>query len=242
MLRIMSFVDPAASRELVLPVTPSQYFWRHPAKLETVRLDQLGEATLYGGYAMGDCTLRDVLLPAQAYPFLVPGARAAPYEYLETLETWCDQGARLQWMVSGTPVNAAVLIEEITQGERDGTNDVYITIVMRQWQKLETPVLALSGGGAASPRDSQTGAASTKTYTVQVGDCLWTLAEKYYGDGTQYKRLAAANPAITNPDLIYPGQVLTIPPAGGLPAANADSPSAALAASLQWTGDGWTME
>ena len=98
------------------------------------------------------------------------------------------------------------------------------------------------GGGAASPRDSQTGAASTKTYTVQAGDCLWTLAEKYYGNGTQYKRLAAANPAITNPDLIYPGQVLTIPPAGGLPAANADSPSAALAASLQWTGDGWTME
>lgn len=242
MLRIMSFVDPAASKELVLPVTPARYLWRHPAKLETVRLDQLGEATLYGGYAMGDCTLEDVLLPAQAYPFLVPGARAAPYEYLEALETWCDQGARLQWMVSGTPVNASVLIQEIAQGEQDGTNDVYVTITLRQWQRLETPFLALSGGGAASPRDSQTGAASAKTYTVQSGDCLWALAEKYYGDGTQYKRLAAANPFITNPNLIYPGQVLTIPPADGLPAAGEDSHSAALADSLRWTGDGWTRE
>ena len=240
MLRIMSFVEPATSKELILPVTPARYFWRHPTKLETVSLDQLGEATLHGGYKMGDCTLENVLLPAQQYPFMVPGSRAAPYEYLYDLEVWCDKGAQLQWIVSGTSVNASVLIEEITQGEQDGTNDLYITIAMRQWQRLETPVLALSGGGATTARDSQTGAASTKTYTVQSGDCLWNLAEKYYGDGTQYKKLAAANPEITNPNLIYPGQVLTIPPADDLPAASPDSASTALSDQLQWTGSGWT--
>lgn len=241
MLRIMSFVDPSTSKELVLPVTPARYFWRHPTKLETVSLDQLGEATLHGGYKMGDCTLENVLLPAQQYPFMVPGSRAAPYEYLYDLEVWCDKGAQLQWIVSGTSVNASVVIEEITQGEQDGTNDLYLTIAMRQWQRLETPVLALSGGGAATARDSQTGAASTKTYTVQSGDCLWSLAEKYYGDGSQYKKLAAANPEITNPNLIYPGQVLTIPAADALPAAQADSASAALAGRLNWTGSGWTL-
>lgn len=240
MLRIMSFVEPATSKELILPVTPARYFWRHPTKLETVSLDQLGEATLHGGYKMGDCTLENVLLPAQQYPFMVPGSRAAPYEYLYDLEVWCDKGAQLQWIVSGTSVNASVVIEEITQGEQDGTNDLYLTIAMRQWQRLETPVLALSGGGATTARDSQTGAASTKTYTVQSGDCLWNLAEKYYGDGTQYKKLAAANPEITNPNLIYPGQVLTIPPADDLPAASPDSASTALSDQLQWTGSGWT--
>lgn len=240
MLRIMSFVDPSTSKELILPVTPPRYFWRHPTKIEVVSLDQLGEATLHGGYKMGDCTLENVLLPAQQYPFMVPGSRAAPYEYLYDLEVWCDKGAQLQWIVSGTSVNASVLIEEITQGEQDGTNDLYITIAMRQWQRLETPVLALSGGGATTARDSQTGAASTKTYTVQSGDCLWNLAEKYYGDGTQYKKLAAANPEITNPNLIYPGQVLTIPPADDLPAASPDSASIALSDQLQWTGSGWT--
>ena len=241
MLRIMSFVEPATSKELILPVTPARYFWRHPTKLETVSLDQLGEATLHGGYKMGDCTLENVLLPAQQYPFMVPGSRAAPYEYLYDLEVWCDKGAQLQWIVSGTSVNASVVIEEITQGEQDGTNDLYLTIAMRQWQRLETPVLALSGGGATTARDSQTGAASTKTYTVQSGDCLWSLAEKYYGDGSQYKKLAAANPEITNPNLIYPGQVLTIPAADDLPAAQADSSSAALAGGLNWTGSGWTL-
>ena len=57
MLRIMSFVEPATSKELVLPVTPSQYFWRHPTKIEVVSLDQIGEATLHGGYKMGECNL-----------------------------------------------------------------------------------------------------------------------------------------------------------------------------------------
>ena len=41
MLRIMSFVDPSTSKELVLPVTPARYFWRHPTKIEVVSLDQL---------------------------------------------------------------------------------------------------------------------------------------------------------------------------------------------------------
>ena len=241
MLRIMSFVEPATSKELVLPVTPARYFWRHPTKIEVVSLDQLGEATLHGGYKMGDCTLEDVLLPAKQYPFIVPGGRVDPYGYLYDLEVWCDTGAQLQWIVSGTSVNASVLIEEITQGERDGTNDLYLTIVMKQWRRLETPVLSLSGGGASTQRDSQTGASSTKTYTVQSGDCLWSLAEKYYGDGSQYKKLAAANPEITNPNLIYPGQVLTIPAADALPAAQADSASAALAGRLNWTGSGWTL-
>ena len=42
MLRIMSFVEPATSKELVLPVTPAEYFWRHPTRIETVRLDRWG--------------------------------------------------------------------------------------------------------------------------------------------------------------------------------------------------------
>lgn len=240
MLRIISFVDPATSRELILPVTPAQYRWNGPANLQVVSLDQLGEATLYSGVKMGDGTLENVLLPAQNYPFLVPGGRADPEGYISQLETWRDEGAKLQWIVSGTGINIPVMISSLSKGEQDGTNDRYISISMRQWQRLETPVLNVSGGGAATDRDSQTGAATVKSYTVQPGDCLWAIAEKYYGNGTQYKKLAAANPFIKNPNLIYPGQVLTIPPGEDLPAAGAESTSAALADSLTWDGERFT--
>jgi 5'-nucleotidase/UDP-sugar diphosphatase len=53
-------------------------------------------------------------------------------------------------------------------------------------------------------------AAPQKTYIVVAGDSLWKIAQTYYGDGSQYKKIAAAN-KISNPDLIQIGQKLVIP-------------------------------
>ncbi len=49
-----------------------------------------------------------------------------------------------------------------------------------------------------------------RTHTVVSGDTLWAIAEHFYGDGSKYQRIADAS-GISNPDLIHPGQVLTIP-------------------------------
>jgi nucleoid-associated protein YgaU len=49
-----------------------------------------------------------------------------------------------------------------------------------------------------------------RTYTVVSGDTLWAISERFYGDGSKYQVIADAS-GIANPDLIYPGQVLTIP-------------------------------
>ncbi|WP_285631311.1 LysM peptidoglycan-binding domain-containing protein [Lentzea sp. NBRC 102530] len=53
-------------------------------------------------------------------------------------------------------------------------------------------------------------APAVQTYEVQGGDSLWAIAERFYGDGNRYMEIANAN-GIANPDLIQPGQVLTIP-------------------------------
>lgn len=47
------------------------------------------------------------------------------------------------------------------------------------------------------------------TYTVKKGDTLWGIAETYLGSGTKYKQLASLN-NISNPDLIYVGQVIKL--------------------------------
>jgi hypothetical protein len=51
---------------------------------------------------------------------------------------------------------------------------------------------------------------STRSYTVVSGDTLFAIAERFYGDGNRYPEIAAAS-GIANPDLIHPGQELTIP-------------------------------
>lgn len=53
-------------------------------------------------------------------------------------------------------------------------------------------------------------APAARTYVVKKGDTLWAIAKQFYGDGNQYPKIAQAS-GIANPDLIHPGQQLTIP-------------------------------
>ena len=50
--------------------------------------------------------------------------------------------------------------------------------------------------------------ASALSHTVVKGDTMWKVASKYQVGTSEVIR---ANPQISNPNLIYPGQVLTIP-------------------------------
>jgi nucleoid-associated protein YgaU len=51
-------------------------------------------------------------------------------------------------------------------------------------------------------------------HTVEKGDTLWAIAKKHYGEGSKYVAIFEANkPMLSDPDKIYPGQVLRIPPA-----------------------------
>ena len=50
--------------------------------------------------------------------------------------------------------------------------------------------------------------AAATTHTVVSGDSMWKIAVKYQVGLSEIK---AANPQISNPNLLYPGQVLTIP-------------------------------
>lgn len=55
-------------------------------------------------------------------------------------------------------------------------------------------------------------AAAPVTVTVQPGFTLWAIAKGQFGDGVMYVQVYEANKdKIVDPDLIYPGQVFTIP-------------------------------
>lgn len=62
--------------------------------------------------------------------------------------------------------------------------------------------------GAAVMLSAAAGAAEVSTHTVAAGDTMWKIAVRYEVGLSEIK---GANPHISNPDLIYPGQVLNIP-------------------------------
>lgn len=73
--------------------------------------------------------------------------------------------------------------------------------------------------GVASVKDQVTVAgtataaqAQAQFHTVQSGDTLSKIAAQHYGDANAYMKIFEANrPMLSDPDQIYPGQVLRIP-------------------------------
>jgi len=72
------------------------------------------------------------------------------------------------------------------------------------------PVAAAESVTAAKEAVEETTPEPARTYTVISGDTLFAIAERFYGDGNKYQMIADAS-GVANPDLIHPGQVLTIP-------------------------------
>ena len=65
---------------------------------------------------------------------------------------------------------------------------------------------ALGGKKPVAPADAN------QHYTVASGDTLWKIASEFYGDGSAYMKIYAANKDILeSPEHILPGQELVIP-------------------------------
>lgn len=64
---------------------------------------------------------------------------------------------------------------------------------------------------ADAPADNAA-ASGVRVVTVQPGNTLWAIARESYGEGLLFVRVFEANrDRIRDPDLIYPGQIFTIP-------------------------------
>jgi nucleoid-associated protein YgaU len=71
---------------------------------------------------------------------------------------------------------------------------------------------ASQDGGAHQAKDGAERDASGKLYEVRSGDTLGQIANRVYGDPSQFPRLFEANPRVlASPDNIVPGQVLRVP-------------------------------
>lgn len=67
-------------------------------------------------------------------------------------------------------------------------------------------------GGVNDQAGSRTGGRESQFHTVESGDSLSAISKKYYGTWKLYPEIFEANkPMLSDPDKIYPGQVLRIP-------------------------------
>lgn len=115
-----------------------------------------------------------------------------------------------RYIVTGTDINAPVLLGALDYGENDGTNDVSCKLPLYEYRYLDEAKASTVTQNNGRPVEAASQPETAGSYTVVKGDSLWAICKKAYGDGSLAYKLATAN-GIKNPNLIYPGQVLTLP-------------------------------
>ncbi|BAQ70111.1 LysM domain protein [Rhodovulum sulfidophilum] len=78
--------------------------------------------------------------------------------------------------------------------------------------RIETPFQREPAAEIAAAMPPPAGPAGVRVMTVQPGYTLWGIADRTYGRGMQYVKIFEANRGqISDPDLIYPGQIFDLP-------------------------------
>lgn len=113
--------------------------------------------------------------------------------------------------VTGTVANAATKEKVVLAvGNVSGVSKVRETLKVTPAKKGAAPKNAKARKAAAARRRAN-GRAQTM-HTVKSGDTLSKIAKKYLGDAGRYPEIFKANqPMLTDPNKIFPGQVLRIP-------------------------------
>ena len=216
----------------LLPVAPPKLSVKINNANETVTLINEGEINILKKAELTDIEF-ECRIPQEKYPFAVykSGFKGADYflDYFESLKT---SKKPFQFIVCrkrptgkrlfDTNIKVSMEDYKITEDAKNGF-DVLVRIKLKQWRDYGTKTVNISfnmekpKASVEPQREATTSPApeTAQTYTVVKGDCLWNIAKKFYGNGSKYSIIYNANKSVIggNPNLIYPGQVLTIPAA-----------------------------
>jgi len=144
-----------------------------------------------------------------------------PASAVEKLKAMKESRKAIRFTITGgLGVSMYCTIEDFETTEEGGdVGTIYYSIKLKEYRETtirQIKVNVSSKKASISGTSSRTNPTpSARTYTVVRGDCLWNIAKKFYGSGAKYTVIYNANKGVIggNPNLIYPGQVLTIPAA-----------------------------
>lgn len=193
-----------------LPVKPSDYMVSVAHKNTVANVVKLGDLNLLGNTGLREIPLSS-FFPAKDYNFSNNADRKDPQWYVDKIEEWRKANEPIRVVITDT-LNMECTIESFNWGEQDATGDIYYSLALKEYKKPKIKATA-TGTETTSTRTVQDETTNSgTTYTVKNGDCLWSIAKKFYGNGANYPKIYEANKdKIKNSNIIYVGQVLQIP-------------------------------
>lgn len=204
-----------------LPVNPEEIKRSRQLNIENYQVLGTGQVSVPSYYSLEEFGF-EAEFPSQDYHYMNSGARADA-DYYEKMFRKAQKNMKpIRFIASNDitdDISVMVLVKSVEAVEKAGEEgDKYLSIKLQEYKApgkryvaVQTVTATVKQEDTAAVTETNPAVTENKTHTVQSGDTLWGIAKKYYGNGGQYTKIASANPDIKNPNLIYPGQVLSIP-------------------------------
>lgn len=145
------------------------------------------------------------------------------YKWIRNLKAKGGKPVKARLLITGTPINCDVYLSNFSATPTGGYGDIEYSITLLQAKDIKVKTAKKKKNSKKKKNKKKKPSTATvperpskpksKTYTVKKGDCLWKIAQRFYGSGSQYTKIYDANKGTIggNPNRIYAGQVLTIP-------------------------------
>jgi LysM repeat protein len=217
-------------KNCLLPVTPDKMQIKINNNNKTVNLINEGEINILKRAGLTDIEF-ECEIPQVKHPYAVykSGFKNAGY-FMDIFEELKTSQRPFQFLVCrqlpegkrllNTNIKVSLEDYKITEEAKNGF-DFKVKFSLKQWKDYGTKTVNITiaenkpTASTEPPRENNNSPAPTvsQAYTVVKGDCLFNIAKKFYGNGSKYTIIYNANQGTIggNPNLIYPGQVLTIP-------------------------------
>ena len=195
---------------MALPAPQSPANAQEPASVARVAIQSI-EAT-----AEGRLVARGVAEPNALVRLYVSGAfvgdaqTKADGRWSLTIEHGMTPGAYAVRADEINPANAKVVARAETPFDYPAAPAAAAPTAANPRVSAAPPVAAFAPPQSFSSADIVVSA--VQTHHVEAGHTLWGISQKFYGDGSRYQLILAANSnQIRDPHWIYPGQVFVVP-------------------------------
>ncbi|MEX8160131.1 LysM peptidoglycan-binding domain-containing protein [Clostridioides difficile] len=197
------------------PVFPSSFEINSKAIVNTSNVLKTGEIAVFGGVGLRTTEISG-FFPRNEASYCDYTSFPSPYDCVNKIQRWMNEGFILRFTITETNINFECIITDFQYEEKDCTGDVYFTLSLKEYKRIQIPSINSSDGkievvkNVPVTKGFETG--KQKTHKVVKGDNLWSLSQKYYGNGDLYEKIVEANKElIKTADIIKEGWVLIIP-------------------------------
>lgn len=190
-----------------LAVNPSELSVTQDSKDRTIDLLNVGEVNVPGNRGLIKITL-STFLPDTGSHFNIGDT---PESIILAVKKAKNGKKPIRIIISGTDVNTLFTVSSLNETYKEGQGDIYISWSFTESRDLNTGQVAswvrrYTDTGLCS---RNTGNAIPKVVTVTQNDSLWSLARRYYNDGSRWKDIADINGLME--DRVSAGMRLVMP-------------------------------